>query len=388
MKQVRILGIRGIPASHGGFETFTESLAPYLVTQGWDVTVYCQRSDPDTETIASEEFCKGVRLKYVNVLTSGPLGTIFFDWSCTLDAAKNSAGVNLVLGYNTAIFALLFRLLRRPVIFNMDGLEWQRSKWSRPIRAWFFLNERLGCWLGHHLIADNPEIERHLATRVSGQKITMIPYGAEPVAQTGSATLQSLGLEPAMYALVVARPEPENSVLDIVRAFSRRPRGYKLVVLGNYDTVKHPFSRRVVESASAEVVFPGAIFDRAKLAEIRTFARLYIHGHQVGGTNPSLVEAMAASCSLLVHGNRFNRWVAGTSASFFDNTDECAAQLDALLDSPDQLRVMGAASKARFSAMFTWDKVLPAYANLLTHWAMQPIRLARVLPSKGSADPS
>src|SRR3546814_15753467 len=110
----------------------------------------------------------------------------------------------------------------------MDGLEWKRDKWSCPARSWLWLNERAGCYLGNRLIADHPEIENHLATRVPRSKITMIPYGADSVVSADVTALSQYGLEPDGFAVVIARPEPENSILEIVRAFSAKRRGMKI----------------------------------------------------------------------------------------------------------------------------------------------------------------
>jgi len=231
--------------------------------------------------------------------------------------------------------------------------------------AWLYLNERAGCWLGNHLIADDPEIKAHLATRVADSKITMIPYGADRIDNADSGVLAQYGLQPGGYAMVIARPEPENSILEIVAAFSRKPRGMKLVVLGRYDPEKMPYHKQVQDAASGEVMFPGAIYDKATVSALRFHSALYAHGHQVGGTNPSLVEAMGAGSAVLAHGNHFNRWVAGPGARYFEGEQQCADQLDAILSDPSEIERMRAASRERHAAMFTWERVLGEYEGLL-----------------------
>jgi hypothetical protein len=151
-----------------------------------------------------------------------------------------------------------------------------------------------------------PSGDQHLATRVAASKITMIPYGADRIDNADSGVLAQYGLQPGGYAMVVARPEPENSTLEIIAAFSRKPRGMKLVVLGRYDP-EVPYYNQVQDVASGEVMFPGAIYDKAAVSALRFHSSLYAHGHQVGGTNPSLVEAMGAGSAVLAHGNHFNR---------------------------------------------------------------------------------
>jgi len=185
VKKLSILGCRGIPGSHGGFETFAERLSLYLVGQGWEVSVYCE--DYEGKKI-SEAYWQGIRLIQVPVLKPSAAATILFDWKSTLHAAKEG-NLMLTLGYNTALFCAWYRLKGLTNIINMDGLEWRRQKWNAPQRAWLYLNERLGCWLGNHLIADHPEIENHLATRVSRHKITMIPYGAQRISSADVSLL-------------------------------------------------------------------------------------------------------------------------------------------------------------------------------------------------------
>jgi glycosyltransferase involved in cell wall biosynthesis len=363
-KTLLIHGIRGIPAAHGGFESFAQMLAPYLVEQGWDVTVYCQESGTGARY---EDSWKGVRLIHIPVPSDGTKGSIIFDWLTVMDALKRE-GLNLTLGYNTAIYSLLFRLKRKTNLFNMDGIEWKRKKWSKPIKAWFFLNECLGSWLGNHLIADHPYISKHLQARVSEKKITVIPYGANRIDEADGTILESYGLEPNRYCLLVARPEPENSVREIVSAFSRRKRGYPLVVLGNYSSIKNAYQKHVIKAASDEVKFLGAIYEQQIVNSLRFHTRLYIHGHQVGGTNPSLVETLGAGSPVLAHDNHFNRWVAGDGAAYFREEEDCAIQLDRLDTSDAPIEAMRRASRQRHTDEFSWDKVLASYHELLSDW--------------------
>ena len=365
-KIVEIAGIRGIPAKHGGFETFAEYLSLYLVARGWEVTVYCQKNGDDGPIIEDE--WQGVRRFTIPVKKEGAMGTIIFDWRSIQHLIKsNQSSLVLTLGYNTAAFCLSYRFKGIRNLINMDGIEWRREKWRFHERAWLWLNERCGCWFGNHLIADHPAIKNHLATRVSRNKITMIPYGAQEITDADIIKLNALGLSPGCFITVIARPEPENSILEIVRAFSRKPRSVMLVMLGHYQDSK-PFHRAVCQAASNEVLFPGAIYDKDIVEALRFYSRLYIHGHRVGGTNPSLVEALGAGNAVLAHDNCFNRWVAGDDAHYFTDEDDCARELDRLLDDDNEINRMRAASRQRFQEAFTWDQVLGQYEKLLLDW--------------------
>lgn len=358
-----ILGTRGIPAKHGGFETFAERLALHLVSKGWEVTVYCQADAGEFRT----EYWNGIQLVHIPVHLSTALGTIIFDGKSTWRAARGN-GLILTLGYNTAIFSCLYRLKGIINLINMDGIEWQRQKWNRIERYWLRMNELIGCWIGNHLIADHPEIMAHLATRVSPKQITMIPYGADQIISAEPNLLSIYNIDPYKYALVIARPEPENSILEIVSAFSQQKRGFKLIVLGEYKPSKNDYHRKVLEVASDEVLFIGAVYEKLVVNTLRFYARLYVHGHTVGGTNPSLVEALGSSMAVLAHSNSFNRWVAGPSAHYFKDEYECTQELNQLLDDEDELKRMKIASSVRHHEHFLWEKILANYEFLLTRF--------------------
>ena len=359
-KHLSILGIRGIPAAHGGFETFAEQLALYLVERDWQVTVYCQ--EQGRGAIYETEW-QGVRRIHIPVSGEGACSTILFDWTSTRHAAKHASQV-LTLGYNTAVFGLLYRFARISNVINMDGIEWQREKWGPLERAWLYLNEWAGAKLGNRLVADHPQISLHLQQKVSAEKITMIPYGADEVTEADTSLLASYDLTPGGYAVVIARPEPENSILPIVRAFSQRQRGCRLVVLGKYsDDI--PYHCEVREAAGPEVDFVGAIYDAHIVKALRFHSRLYLHGHTVGGTNPSLVEAMGAGNPILAHDNHYNRWVAGEGQSFFTDEEDCELKLTTLLDDEATLQQMGESVRQRHRQKFTWSQVLQQYEQLL-----------------------
>ena len=359
-KVLRILGTRGVPAAHGGFETFAEQLALYLVDKGWRVVVYCQ--DDGTGPMVEDSW-HGVERVRFPVTAPGPKGTVVFDWHSTAHAARHS-DLCLTLGYNTALFCTLLRLRGVPNLINMDGIEWSRAKWGAAAKTWFWLNERAGCWLGNHLVADHPQIKAHLQTRVAASKITTIPYGADAITSAPTEPVLALGLRPGKFFTVIARAEPENSILDIVRGFSAGPRGHHLVVLGHYEE-SNAYHRAIKAAASSEVQFVGAIYEAAVVRALRFHSIAYIHGHQVGGTNPSLVEALGAGNPVIAHDNRFNRWVAGDGAVYFDNAERLSTLLGELLSGATSLESLRHQGQLRFESAFTWPSILAQYERLL-----------------------
>ncbi|TIV13127.1 MAG: glycosyltransferase family 1 protein, partial [Mesorhizobium sp.] len=246
---ILILGTRGIPASHGGFETFAERLALFLAGRGWKVGVYCQKEVERVGERVTIDTWRGIELITIEVASRGPRATLEFDWQCVLDAARRP-GVCLVLGYNGAVFLTWLRLMRRRIITN---------------------------------IADHPAIADHLATRRPRSAIATIAYGADPVTSAPEEPVRALGLEPGKYLVSIARIEPDNNILPIIEAFRRRDRGdMKLVVLGTLND-EIPYHRAVREAAGTTVIMPGAIYDQATVKALRYHARAYMHGHTVGG---------------------------------------------------------------------------------------------------------
>jgi glycosyltransferase involved in cell wall biosynthesis len=368
-KVLRILGTRGIPAAHGGFETFAEQLSLYLVKRGWKVVVYCQE---DGSGPVVEDKWQGVDRVNIPVSNTGPKGTVIFDWHATMHAA-GFGDLCLTLGYNTAVFSIPLRAKGIVNIINMDGIEWRRAKWGPVAKTWFWFNERVACWLGNHLVADHPEIKAHLQTRVSPSKITTIPYGADAVTAAPEELVQALGLAPTKFLTVIARPEPENSIFEMVKGFSVKQRGYQLAVLGEYQE-NNDYHRAIKSVASPEVKFVGAIYEKPLVQALRFHSAVYLHGHQVGGTNPSLVEALGAGNAVVAHDNQFNRWVAGDSAVYFSCAKTFSDRMDQLLSSETQLHALQQHGQRRFDDAFSWSGVLKQYENMLEHYLLTPSR--------------
>jgi glycosyltransferase involved in cell wall biosynthesis len=360
-KTLLILGTRGLPANHGGFETFAEKFALFLVERGWKVGVYCQEDvDAVTEPVRTDNW-RGITRIFVQTVHKGGLGALDFDWKCVRDALKRP-GVCLVLGYNGAAFLPVLRFAGRKVFTNMDGVEWKRPKWSLPVRAWFFANEWIAAWTSQRLVADHPAIAKHLATRRPRNATVVIPYGGDPIYEAPTAPLARLGVEPRQYLISIARIEPDNNILTLVRAFSAHKRGMKLVVLGKLEP-GNVYHNEIRAAASDEVVFPGAIYNSSTVRALRFHARAYLHGHTVGGTNPSLVEALWAGNAVIAHDNAYNRWTAGEAAVTFDSLASCEAQISRILVDNALVARLSHAARKRAVEAFQWRDVLTAYES-------------------------
>lgn len=360
---VHILGTHGVPAAYGGFETAAQYVGLHLARQGWRVVVYCQEEGAGETTYDTWQGLERVVVREPRV---GWLGTASFDLTTIRYVAAHAApgDVCLTFGYNTGVFNLAQKLLRIPNVINMDGMEWTRRRWGVVRQGILLANERFAGAVGTTLIADHPQIALYLARHFGRRRVATITYGADQVTDAPTGPVHELGLTPGRYATLICRPIPENSITEIVTAWSRRPRGMDLVVLGTY-TDDDPYHREVVAAAGAEVRFVGAIYDPDTVQALRFHGAAYLHGHTVGGTNPSLVEAMAAGNPVIAHRNRYNTWVAGDGQAYFGTVDELDSILTRVLSDDTTRQAMSNAATARFLEEFTWEHVGGQYDAVL-----------------------
>ena len=359
--RIAILGCRGIPARHGGFETFAEGLSARLVEHGHVVTVYCEgrrRGRPRSH--------RGVHLVYIPVPAVGCLRPLLYDF-LALGHASVGHDVVYLLGYGAALFGILPRLLGRSFWINMDGLEWKRSKWSRPARAWFRAMERVAMFLADRVIFDAQAVRADLVARLgTPRNSAVLSYAAEmSLAAPDPDTLRHFGLEADGYHLIVCRLEPENHVLEIIRGYMRAGSRRPLAIVADH-TRGGRYWERCRAAGDESVHWLGTVWDREQLAGLRAGAASYAHGHSVGGTNPSLLEAMACANPCLAHDNPFNREVLGDDAFFFTD-EQTAAQAFRSMESLStaERRAMGGRGRARVVTHYGWERLAHDYDTLL-----------------------
>ena len=360
--RIAIIGSRGIPARYGGFETFAQELAPRLVRLGHDVTVYCRKGytgDPPPR-----EF-RGVRLVHTPCLRVRSLETISHEFTSILHSLRTGFDLHYFLGTRSAPLYWLVRPTGRKVVVHTDGIEWKRRKWSRAGGAYLKAAESVAVRVAHALVADSEAMCRYYRSR-HGRDPACIRYGTRIV--TGAPdgeTLARFGLEPGGYYLVLCRLEPENNVDLIIREFLASGSPAELAVVGdaNYET---PYLRRLRELSQCDRVrFLGSIYDPSSLDALRLGARAYVHGHEVGGANPALIEAMGAGCCALVLDTEFNREVVAGAGLTWTNT---AGSLFALFrrvdERPREANEMGDRARMIASECYDWEATAAAHDRL------------------------
>lgn len=358
--KLAILGTRGIPARYGGFETFAEKLAIGLSKLGHEVTVYCEAG----ESPMPSEF-RGVQLRYVSFPRLGPLETIVYDLKCLWDA-RSGYDVVYMLGYGVGPFCRIPRFYGTEVWINPDGLEWARAKWNFAARAYLRLMEWGSVRVADRMIADAAAIRESLASRHGElRSCTVIRYGCEIVdALPPLAPLAQWALVPQSYYLVVCRLEPENHVLEILRAFQQSRSARQLIVVGNHQTPTSYVSK-LCSVRDPRIRMIGTVYDQEKLTCLRAHAFAYMHGHSVGGTNPSLLEAMGCGNVVFAHDNPFNRETLGECGVFFSNPAELTRAIERAELEGAGLEQRRRAVMARARARYRWSDVIASYAELL-----------------------
>lgn len=352
-----------MPAQYGGFELLAEELALHLVQKGWRVTVYCQ--EDWGRTVPYETMWGRVRRVHIPVKQKGFLGQIVYGLKSCLHA-RNQPSITLTLGSQNAVFNLFQRLRGKTNVFHLGDKAYQGQRWGPVAQTWLRLNEQVAGWLGHHFIIDNPETRLQFKSKVSKDNVSLIPTGAAVITDAATQALRKLGLASGKYSTIIALPTPDHSILEIVKAFSQEQRNHKLVVLGEFDD-NNSYHQRVMAAASNEVVFVGPIYEQATVRALRYHSKLYFHGHQNGGTSPSLVESLAAGCPIIAFDTPSTRWVAGSEAAvYFTDTTSCAAHLSDLLGNPEACQTMKKAARLRHAEAFTLDTMLHAYEDLLS----------------------
>lgn len=358
--RLAILGTRGIPARYGGFETFAEQLATSLAQRGVNVTVFCPASSPIPDLTYL-----GATLRYVKSPRLGSFSETVWDVQC-LWRARREFDVVYMLGVGAGFAAWIPRLYGAKVWINSDGVEWKRRKWTWPQRAYLAAAEAMSVLFATKIIADADSIAEYLRKRYPGlKKLSTIAYGADiPVQEPRKELLDKWGLKPGSYYLVVCRLEPENHILEIVEGFQRSKSRKQLVILGDIGN-GNSYVKELLRHKSDQIRFLGAVYDRAALSALRSYACAYLHGHSVGGTNPSLLEAMACSNLVIAHDNPFNREVLGDCGLYWSTREEVASMVDAV----DESRV-SASQRRKMAAeivrtRYTWNKIAGSYLAAL-----------------------
>lgn len=355
--RIALIGTDGLPARYGGFETCVAQLAPRLAALGHQVEVFGSSRGRSARAADGP----GLRHRYLPLRANGAASVPYDLLSFLLSYRRSDAIV--VMGVSAGVFMPLMRWLAGPrrIVVNVDGLEARRSKWRGLPRAFLRLSERLAIRHAHHVVSDNQGIA-DIVSRTYGRSSTVIPYGNDHVLHLEPTQVQGIlqhrfGLEPCSYLLTVARIEPENQIAEMMEA-ALAAGSERYVVVGNFSTTAlgQLLLQRYHNEPRIQCI--DSLFEPQALAALRAGCRLYLHGHSVGGTNPSLIEMLPYGRPILAFDCVFNRHTLGGRGGYFATVSELAERLrqpDAPAWTPDpQGELSDRYQWARIAAAYTW----------------------------------
>jgi glycosyltransferase involved in cell wall biosynthesis len=368
--RIAIMGSRGIPNQYGGFEQFAANAAPALVNKGHEVYAYNSSMHP----------YKGKTWKNVHIIHCydpeeriGTAGQFIYDFNCIVDARKRHYDVILQLGYTSnSIWAFLYP--KKPVLVtNMDGLEWKRSKYSAKVQRFLQKAEKWAVTHSDYLIADSKGIQQYLWEKYN-KPSEFIAYGATLIDTPNDTYLREKKLHPFEYDLVLARMEPENNIEPVIEAHLNAAMEKPLVIVGGYSNKFGTYLH--TKYSCAKIQFWGAVYDIEVLNCLRYYAYLYFHGHSVGGTNPSLLEAMASYSLIAAHDNVFNKSILGPDAFYFSSANDIEELLKENFKRADyQGTLNNNANKIKHQ--YSWDNIINHLEKFLTNAVEESTKLRK-----------
>jgi len=372
-KTVGIVGARGID-NYGGYERMLADLVPRLVRKGYRVRCTCEQpQDGNRPTDYMGGVLDYFPLKAPANYSLRKIFELLYD-SYFIARYSQVCDIIYVLGIYGGVSLLIPRLLGKKVIVNTDGLEWMRAKYHIVERSIIVLFFAVSLNLASNIVIDNEKLRRCVGKKHS-TKVCYIPYG---VSQQKSkpwdpdklssyfAETDGAKIEKGKYWLLVSRLEPENNIHMIIDGVIKASSKYPLVVVGDFTSNKYrdQVYRQAFNGESPDIVFLGSIYDADVLWMLRQHCLAYIHGHSVGGTNPSLLEAMISENLIVAHDNAFNKELCGRFARYFSNSDELSAIVSLIEESagePDEFR---SEVRKRAIGAYSWDTATTSYDKL------------------------
>jgi glycosyltransferase involved in cell wall biosynthesis len=375
--RIAMVGTRGVPATYGGFETAVEEIGSRLAADGHEIVVYCRGSDRSAEY-------KGMRRVVLPALPHPGMETLSHSAASVLHVLAHRADVVLMFNPGNSPLLPLLRAARIPVAVHMDGMDWKRAKWGPLGRRYLKASVRVAISLADAIIADSRAIQDFYRGHFRVES-TFLPYGADIVTNVDAARLRRLGMEPRGFHLAVARMEPENNVELIVNAYRAANTRYPLVVVGG-KPYPSAYSARVRTLAAADprIRMLGAVWDQDLLNALYAGCITYVHGHSVGGTNPSLLRAMGAGADVVAWNVRFNQEVLADTGRYFGDQQELTGHLADDAGTATASRDRGTRARDRVARQYRWNEVAQGYEALCADLVAGRYRDRAALPRTGS----
>ncbi|MFC2169497.1 glycosyltransferase [Acidobacteriota bacterium] len=357
--RIAIMGIRGIPANYGGFETLAEQLAPNLAERGYDMTVYCRSNIIKYRG----DTYKGVKLVILPTISNKYLDTVFHTFLCVLHSLFRRYNVIFILNAANSIFAILPRIFGKKVVVNVDGIERERKKWNALGKAWYLMGEIFSVIFPNEIVTDAKVIQNYYRNRYHKES-NLISYGASTERASSQSSLIKFGIKPNDYLLYVSRLEPENNAHIVLKAFNQVKTNMRLVIVGDA-----PYASEYISSLKSvkdkRVIFTGFVFGQG-YKEFLSHAYCYIHATEVGGTHPALIEAMGIGNTVIVNGTPENIEVLGGAGLMYKKNDveDLRQRIQFIIDTPQLKNRFGNKAQERIENYYNWKTIIDQYEKL------------------------
>jgi len=365
MISLSIIGSRGIPAKYGGFETFVEKLCLGLPRNQYSITVVCDAEQ--RKTMSSEFKLENVNLVYSRFYKQkNPL--MFYLESVFLGIRSSS--IIYCCGAGAGYFSFIPKFFGKTFIVNPDGVGWKRAKWNLLIRSALRSLFRASSIFSEYIVCDSRAIKVLFNSQFKRSKnIEVIEYGTDLFPQETvdkiykNDVLKKYGLSHKGYHLVVSRLEPENNVSMIIDGYIKSRSIYPLVIVGNLQNTSYVNNLKSSANNCSNIIFLGGIYNSSELKIVRSSSITYLHGHSVGGTNPSLLEAMGSQNLCICHDNEFNREVMDQYGIFFSSASDLAEKLSEVnpLNLTDRQKFLINGSYERARDFYNWNLIVKKY---------------------------
>jgi glycosyltransferase involved in cell wall biosynthesis len=356
---IGILGIRGVPANYGGFETFAEECGAGLAARGHQVTVY-GRSHYVPRDLGEY---RGMHLVVLPTIRHKYADTVAHTFLSVVHALSGRFDILLICNAANSIFAWIPRIFGIPVVVNVDGIERMRRKWNWLGRTYYRISERLSTWFPTAIVTDARVIEKYYRERY-GTESVFIPYGTVTDRPQTRAALEKWGVEPGGYFLYVSRLEPENNAHRVIQAFEQVKTDKRLVMVGDAPYAA-AYIRELKQTRDPRILFTGAVYG-PPYREFLANAFAYIHATEVGGTHPALIEAMGQGNLIVANGTPENCEVLGDAGMIYRKNDvsDLARCLQEACDTPGSFEPFRQAAASRARSHYAWADVVTQYEAL------------------------
>ena len=364
--RIRVLGIRGLPATYSGLETIMGELAPRWVEAGHEVVVYCRKA------LFKERPAewKGIKLVYLPSIEHKMFSTLSHSFLATVHASVTASDVILTWNAGNGPFGWFFRIAGKTAVINVDGMEWLRPKWKGLGALYFKWAAKMATAAFPIVITDASEMKR-LYLEELGAETTYIAYGANIEPSEHPEILETYGLEPRNYYLIASRLVPDNNADLILEAFVASKSQKQLAIAGGADykgnKLENEFLSKLKSIANENVKFLGHINDSEHIKELHHNCFAYVHGHQFGGINPSILKALGYSNCILALNTPFNDEVleGGRYGVLFDkNVASLTEKIQMLEQHPEQVEDFRQRAPEQIRKQFNWENIAQQYLDV------------------------